>query len=229
MGRAGRRAGPRRRVPHPAAAAQRRSPGGQRLRDRRRRRAGAHRRRLGVDREPSASSNAAWPRSSTSSPTSGDSSSPTPIAITTPRRSPSGACSARRSAIGEGERPTLELLTDARPRPARRDGAAAAARPAPMRSSASSSPGDRRREPAELDRLGAARLVAAPGSTRAAVAHARGRSRRPGHTSGHVVFHDAANAALFAGDHVLPRITPSIGIEPAGPACRCWPTSTRCG
>ena len=35
----------------------------------------------------------------------------------------------------------------------------------------------------------------------------------PGHTQGHVVFHDSAANALFAGDHVLPHITPSIGIE----------------
>jgi glyoxylase-like metal-dependent hydrolase (beta-lactamase superfamily II) len=35
----------------------------------------------------------------------------------------------------------------------------------------------------------------------------------PGHTRGHVVFHDAAAKALFAGDHVLPHITPSIGVE----------------
>ena len=38
----------------------------------------------------------------------------------------------------------------------------------------------------------------------------------PGHTRGHVVFHDEAGATLFAGDHVLPHITPSIGFEPAG-------------
>jgi glyoxylase-like metal-dependent hydrolase (beta-lactamase superfamily II) len=37
----------------------------------------------------------------------------------------------------------------------------------------------------------------------------------PGHTQGHVVFHDAAAKLLFAGDHVLPQITPSIGFEPA--------------
>ena len=37
----------------------------------------------------------------------------------------------------------------------------------------------------------------------------------PGHTQGHVVFHDLAGALLFAGDHVLPTITPSIGFEPA--------------
>jgi glyoxylase-like metal-dependent hydrolase (beta-lactamase superfamily II) len=36
----------------------------------------------------------------------------------------------------------------------------------------------------------------------------------PGHTVGHVVFHDPAEKLLFAGDHVLPTITPSIGFEP---------------
>jgi glyoxylase-like metal-dependent hydrolase (beta-lactamase superfamily II) len=36
----------------------------------------------------------------------------------------------------------------------------------------------------------------------------------PGHTQGHVVFADEAADLLFAGDHVLPRITPSIGLEP---------------
>jgi glyoxylase-like metal-dependent hydrolase (beta-lactamase superfamily II) len=36
----------------------------------------------------------------------------------------------------------------------------------------------------------------------------------PGHTTGHVVFHDAAAGLLFAGDHVLPHITPSIGFQP---------------
>ena len=36
----------------------------------------------------------------------------------------------------------------------------------------------------------------------------------PGHTRGHVVFHDLAASLLFAGDHVLPTITPSIGFEP---------------
>jgi glyoxylase-like metal-dependent hydrolase (beta-lactamase superfamily II) len=36
----------------------------------------------------------------------------------------------------------------------------------------------------------------------------------PGHTQGHVVFTDEASGLLFAGDHVLPHITPSIGFEP---------------
>lgn len=39
----------------------------------------------------------------------------------------------------------------------------------------------------------------------------------PGHTRGHVVFADAAAGLLFAGDHVLPRITPSIAVEPDPP------------
>ncbi|MFB9904480.1 MBL fold metallo-hydrolase [Allokutzneria oryzae] len=35
----------------------------------------------------------------------------------------------------------------------------------------------------------------------------------PGHTQGHVVFVDDKAGLLFAGDHVLPHITPSIGFE----------------
>jgi glyoxylase-like metal-dependent hydrolase (beta-lactamase superfamily II) len=37
----------------------------------------------------------------------------------------------------------------------------------------------------------------------------------PGHTRGHVVFADAEGGLLFAGDHVLPHITPSISLEAA--------------
>lgn len=36
----------------------------------------------------------------------------------------------------------------------------------------------------------------------------------PGHTQGHYVFAEHAAGMLFAGDHVLPTITPSIGFEP---------------
>lgn len=36
----------------------------------------------------------------------------------------------------------------------------------------------------------------------------------PGHTQGHYVFADPSAGLLFAGDHVLPTITPSIGFEP---------------
>jgi glyoxylase-like metal-dependent hydrolase (beta-lactamase superfamily II) len=37
----------------------------------------------------------------------------------------------------------------------------------------------------------------------------------PGHTRGHYVFADLEAGLLFAGDHVLPTITPSIGFESA--------------
>lgn len=39
----------------------------------------------------------------------------------------------------------------------------------------------------------------------------------PGHTRGHLAFVDREAGALFAGDHVLPHITPSIAFEPAPP------------
>jgi glyoxylase-like metal-dependent hydrolase (beta-lactamase superfamily II) len=39
----------------------------------------------------------------------------------------------------------------------------------------------------------------------------------PGHTRGHVVFVDAPHGLLFAGDHVLPHITPSIAFEESPP------------
>jgi glyoxylase-like metal-dependent hydrolase (beta-lactamase superfamily II) len=35
----------------------------------------------------------------------------------------------------------------------------------------------------------------------------------PGHTRGHIVLRDSAAGLLFAGDHVLPHITPSLGLE----------------
>lgn len=37
----------------------------------------------------------------------------------------------------------------------------------------------------------------------------------PGHTRGHVSFVDEGRGLFFAGDHVLPHITPSLGFEPA--------------
>lgn len=37
----------------------------------------------------------------------------------------------------------------------------------------------------------------------------------PGHTRGHLVFADDTSDLMFAGDHVLPRITPSIGLQPS--------------
>jgi glyoxylase-like metal-dependent hydrolase (beta-lactamase superfamily II) len=39
----------------------------------------------------------------------------------------------------------------------------------------------------------------------------------PGHTRGHVVFVDGEHGVVFAGDHVLPHITPSVGYEEVPP------------
>ena len=49
-----------------------------------------------------------------------------------------------------------------------------------------------------------------PGRTLRAVA-------TPGHTKGHLVFTDERAGLLFAGDHVLPHITPSIGFGAGRP------------
>ena len=34
----------------------------------------------------------------------------------------------------------------------------------------------------------------------------------PGHTPGHLCLHDAAAGVLLTGDHLLPRISPNIGV-----------------
>jgi glyoxylase-like metal-dependent hydrolase (beta-lactamase superfamily II) len=40
----------------------------------------------------------------------------------------------------------------------------------------------------------------------------------PGHSPGHLCFHEASNRLMLSGDHVLPRITPNISVHPqAGP------------
>lgn len=39
----------------------------------------------------------------------------------------------------------------------------------------------------------------------------------PGHTPGHVCFAEQRLDTLFAGDHLLPRITPNISVESGGP------------
>jgi glyoxylase-like metal-dependent hydrolase (beta-lactamase superfamily II) len=115
-------------------------------------------------------------------------------------------------ALGSGERPTLELLQT------------------PDRSPLGS-------QVAQLHRLGAHDLAVATQQAFAKakpdlgvwespdtwleagpIALAGGRVleavETPGHTAGHLVFHDLDASLLFAGDHVLPTITPSIGFEP---------------
>ena len=114
--------------------------------------------------------------------------------------------------LGRGERPTIELL-QAQDRPPlaaqmallRRLGApdladtiAAAAGKQPADPTMWESP-DHWLAPGPLELAGGRLLEAV---------------ETPGHTAGHLVFHDKQAGLLFAGDHVLPRITPSIGFEP---------------
>jgi glyoxylase-like metal-dependent hydrolase (beta-lactamase superfamily II) len=58
-----------------------------------------------------------------------------------------------------------------------------------------------------------------PGTTLPAGRRSLEARATPGHTQGHLVYFDRSAAVLFAGDHVLPHITPSIGLEPVpGPS-----------
>ena len=36
----------------------------------------------------------------------------------------------------------------------------------------------------------------------------------PGHSPGHICLYDAADKLLFAGDHMLPELSPNIGLHP---------------
>jgi glyoxylase-like metal-dependent hydrolase (beta-lactamase superfamily II) len=36
----------------------------------------------------------------------------------------------------------------------------------------------------------------------------------PGHSPGHICLHDRADGLLFAGDHILPELSPNIGLHP---------------
>lgn len=40
----------------------------------------------------------------------------------------------------------------------------------------------------------------------------------PGHSPGHMCIHDRPGRRLFTGDHLLPRITPGVGVHPADEA-----------
>ncbi|MFD4351233.1 MBL fold metallo-hydrolase [Nocardia sp. NPDC058518] len=40
----------------------------------------------------------------------------------------------------------------------------------------------------------------------------------PGHTAGHLCFHDRSRGLLFTGDHVLPRVTPNVSKRPGSSA-----------
>jgi glyoxylase-like metal-dependent hydrolase (beta-lactamase superfamily II) len=115
-------------------------------------------------------------------------------------------------ALGRGEKPTLDLLQqgDRRPLSAQvvelrrhgagelADGLEKAVADSTIDPSDWESP-DQWLDAGPLDLAGGRVLEAVP---------------TPGHTAGHVVFHDLEGELLFAGDHVLPTITPSIGFEP---------------
>ncbi len=111
--------------------------------------------------------------------------------------------------LGAGERHAIEVLTAAeRPGLARalasleRHGAMPVA--AALRAAGGAPPEDGWEAPDDWigtgDRFGV--------GTRTLVAIAT-----PGHTRGHTVFVDREAGLLFAGDHVLPHITPSVGFE----------------
>lgn len=112
-------------------------------------------------------------------------------------------------ALGAGERPSLEvLLSGSNDRQLSRLERAGAGELAELiRSALETEPAEDHYEPpdewlddgAEIDLTSRTLRVIAT----------------PGHTRGHVVFADEDNALLFSGDHVLPHITPSIGLEAA--------------
>ena len=120
-------------------------------------------------------------------------------------------------AAGRAEVGFIEMLArDGRRRPGRpgRGPCSPRAWPTPSRSSSGPTP---------TTGCPTARVLDLPGRTLRAI-------HTPGHTTGHVVFHDEAAALLFAGDHVLPHITPSIGFQPViTPARRSTSTWARCG
>jgi glyoxylase-like metal-dependent hydrolase (beta-lactamase superfamily II) len=124
-----------------------------------------------------------------------------------------------RISLGTEERPSLELYISGRvqalaPQIARLRGCGAD--PIAERLLASISAGPRTRAIWELPDEW---IAAGAGPTGPAQIAMPGRVLEvvptPGHTRGHLCFRDEAAGLLFAGDHVLPHITPSIGFEPA--------------
>jgi glyoxylase-like metal-dependent hydrolase (beta-lactamase superfamily II) len=122
-----------------------------------------------------------------------------------------------RVALGAGERPGLEVLNKPRPSGGQRDrllraGAREIVRKLERRPQPTPDPADWEFPDEWIEDR--AEIVVDGGTPQARVLQA---VATPGHTRGHVVFADAAAGLLFSGDHVLPRITPSLGLEPAPP------------
>ncbi|MGA8113542.1 MAG: MBL fold metallo-hydrolase [Actinocatenispora sp.] len=114
-----------------------------------------------------------------------------------------------RIALGAGEKPNLDLITSGNLTSAFPDLRAWGAEPLaePLRAAFRPSRRDRENFEPPDEWLAGTQDVPVGGRTLRAVP-------TPGHTQGHVVFVDEAASLLFAGDHVLPHITPSIGFEP---------------
>jgi glyoxylase-like metal-dependent hydrolase (beta-lactamase superfamily II) len=118
-----------------------------------------------------------------------------------------------RVALGAGERPSLEALNEPRPTLGHREEL--------LRAGAHEIVGRLEEQPPPHDRADwafpdewiedGAEILVDEGTQGARVLQA---VATPGHTRGHVVFADSAAGLLFSGDHVLPRITPSLGLEP---------------
>lgn len=118
--------------------------------------------------------------------------------------------------LGEGERPSLELLHSRRGRglatQLRRMETAGAA---PLATALRARARDRRVNLVDWELPD---VWIADGETVDAGGRPLQAIRTPGHTQGHLVFADDATGVLFAGDHVLPHITPSIALEPVDAA-----------
>jgi glyoxylase-like metal-dependent hydrolase (beta-lactamase superfamily II) len=117
-----------------------------------------------------------------------------------------------RVSLGEGERPSLELLAPTAPRREIAqvrllESAGAGHLAQQVRAGLDPNPDRTDWEPPDHWLPDGARVPLGERTLEAV--------HTPGHTRGHLVYHDAAQEVLFAGDHVLPHITPSIGFEQA--------------
>lgn len=113
--------------------------------------------------------------------------------------------------VGSGERPTLEWLSSARRRgPTNQRERLTSCGAADILAELDQLPEDNRADPKNWELpdtwLDGSALLPVGGRTLRAIP-------TPGHTQGHYAFLDADADVLFAGDHVLPHITPSIGFE----------------
>ncbi len=113
--------------------------------------------------------------------------------------------------LGEGEEPAIRALSTPGQRPLSAHWQALVRCGAgelvdALRARAGLTPHDPAAWAAPDDWLAGGTDIALPGRTLRVVA-------TPGHTRGHVVFIDRDAQLMFAGDHVLPHITPSIGFE----------------